>query len=112
MSTHVKRDQIDAIKERVGLDTIVAERGIELKRRGSHLFALCPFHTERTPSFAVNANRDHFHCFGCHLGGDVIDFVMRFDRVSFLEAVRTLAPRARITVSVSEGGEERGDPWR
>ena len=94
MLLRISRERIDAIKSRVDLAQVVAERGIKLQRRGRHLFALCPFHEEKTASFVVTPHRGLFHCFGCGVGGDVIGFLVRYDRVSFPEAVRVLARRA------------------
>ena len=106
MLLRISRERIDAIKARIDLATIVAERGIKLQRRGQHLFALCPFHQERTASFVVTPHRGLFHCFGCGIGGDVIGFVARYDRVSFPEAVRMLARRAGIEVEAEGPGRE------
>jgi DNA primase len=97
MLLRISRERIDAIKARVDLAALVAERGIELRRKGRHLFARCPFHQpDKTPSFVVTPNRGLFHCFGCGLGGDAIGFLVRYDRVSFPEAVRILAARAGV----------------
>ncbi|WCJ58916.1 DNA primase [Fontisphaera persica] len=70
-----------------------------LKRAGANFVALCPFHKEKTPSFNVNPQRQIFHCFGCHKGGDVITFVREYENISFLEAVRRLAERANIPLA-------------
>ena len=67
-----------------------------LKRAGANFVALCPFHKEKTPSFNVNPHRQIFHCFGCHKGGDVFTFVKEYENISFIEAVRRLAERAKI----------------
>jgi DNA primase len=67
-----------------------------LKRNGANFVALCPFHREKTPSFNVNANKQIFHCFGCHKGGDVFAFVKEYENIDFPDAVRRLAERARI----------------
>jgi DNA primase len=69
---------------------------IPLKRAGANFVALCPFHKEKTPSFNVNPQRQIFHCFGCHKGGDVFTFVREYEGLNFLDAVRRLAERARI----------------
>jgi DNA primase len=90
----VSREGIEEIKRRNDLVEVVAEHGIELRKRGRTLFGLCPFHEERTGSFAVSRESGLFHCFGCGVGGDVLGFVVRFDRVSFPEALRRLAVRA------------------
>ena len=90
----VSREGIDEIKRRNDLAEVVTEHGIELKRRGKTLFGLCPFHQEKTASFAVSREAGLFHCFGCGVGGDVIGFVVRFHQVSFPEALKRLADRA------------------
>lgn len=102
MQLHMTREQIDAIKRRTDIAALVASRGLTLKRVGRQLFALCPFHEEKTPSFAVSSERGLFHCFGCGAGGDVIGFVMRFDHVSFPDAVRALADRTDILIKEKE----------
>ena len=67
-----------------------------LKRAGANFRALCPFHKEKTPSFNVNPQKQIFHCFGCHKGGNVFTFVMEFENLPFIDAVRRLAERAKI----------------
>ena len=67
-----------------------------LKRAGANFMALCPFHREKTPSFNVNPAKQIFHCFGCHKGGDVFTFVQEYENLSFMEAAKRLAERARI----------------
>lgn len=69
-----------------------------LKPQGQRLVGLCPFHTERTPSFSVSPAKQLFYCFGCGAGGNVFNFVMRIENLSFVEAVRFLADRAGIRV--------------
>ncbi len=75
---------------------------VPLKRAGASFVALCPFHKEKTPSFHVNPQRQIFHCFGCHKGGDVFTFVREIENISFLEAVRRLAERARIPLEFEQ----------
>jgi len=82
----------------------VVSRYLPLKRAGQTYKALCPFHSEKTPSFFVNPQRQIFHCFGCGVGGDVFSFLMRQDSLTFPEAVRTLAERAGI--ELPEAGRE------
>jgi len=69
---------------------------LPLKRAGANFVALCPFHKEKSPSFNVNPQRQIFHCFGCHKGGDVFTFVREYENLSFIEAVKRLAERANI----------------
>lgn len=75
---------------------------LPLKRAGTNFVALCPFHREKTPSFNVSPSRQIFHCFGCHKGGDVFRFVQDYENITFLEAVRRLAERARITLEFEQ----------
>ena len=79
---------------------------VRLKKRGKNFLGLCPFHTEKTPSFNVSPERQMYHCFGCGVGGNVFTFVMEHEKVSFIEAVRTLAERAGILLP-SEGVEDK-----
>ena len=69
-----------------------------LKRSGTRMVALCPFHNEKSPSFGVNTQRQIFHCFGCGEGGDVIKFVMKYENLSFPEAAKKLADRVGIPI--------------
>ncbi len=96
----------EVIAEVLGRTDIVALIGsyLPLKSAGRTHKALCPFHTEKTPSFTVNPDRQIFHCFGCGEGGDAIGFLMKHERLSFLEAVRLLAERANITLPAQRGG--------
>jgi DNA primase len=69
---------------------------LPLKRAGGNFLALCPFHKEKTPSFNINPHKQIFHCFGCHKGGDVFSFLQEYEGLSFIEAVKRLAERAKI----------------
>lgn len=73
---------------------------VPLKRAAANFVALCPFHKEKTPSFNVNPQRQIFHCFGCHKGGDVFRFLQEYENLSFPEAVRRLADRAKIPLEL------------
>jgi DNA primase len=99
MLLRITREEVQRIKALNSLAAVVAERGIELHGRGLHLFARCVFHPDKSPSFVVTESKGLFHCFGCGVAGDVIGFVMRYDRVSFPEAVRLLARRTGVTLS-------------
>jgi DNA primase len=91
---------LDDIRDRVALSDVVARR-VKLIRRGREHTGLCPFHTEKTPSFTVNDDKGCFHCFGCGAHGDVIGFVMRTEGLSFPEAVERLAGDAGLPMPVS-----------
>ncbi len=73
---------------------------LPLKRAGANFTALCPFHKEKSPSFNVNPQKQIFHCFGCHKGGDVFTFVKEYENIGFVDAVRRLAERAKIPIEL------------
>ena len=87
----VKRQIID----RISIQDVIAEH-VTLKRRGVRWVGLCPFHSEKTPSFTVSPERGLFKCFGCGKGGDVFSFIQLRENVSFMEAMRHLADRAGV----------------
>jgi hypothetical protein len=84
-------DQLIDIARTANLVEVIKARGILLKQKGSDFVACCPFHEEKTPSFKVTPAKNLFHCFGCGAGGDAIEFLKRFDGVSFPKAVQLLA---------------------
>ena len=89
---------IDDVKSRIDIVDLIGE-SVALKRAGRNFRALCPFHTERTPSFHVSPERQTWHCFGaCGTGGDVFSFLMKSQQIEFGEALRILADRAGVTL--------------
>ncbi len=98
---------LDEIRSRVDIVEIVGQ-SVNLKRAGEHWKGLCPFHSEKTPSFTVNPKRGIFHCFGCGVGGDAFGFLMRQDRLGFPEAVRTLAQRSGVELPTQRTPEVEG----
>ena len=76
------------------------------KRSGANLFGLCPFHSEKTPSFSVSPDKQIYHCFGCGKGGGVINFIMEIENLSFPEAVEFLAKRAGMTLPEESNDRE------
>ena len=83
----------DEIKDRSDVVEIIGSY-VTLKRRGKNFTGLCPFHSEKTPSFNVQPVTRTFHCFGCGEKGDVFSFVEKFENMSFVEAAEFLARRA------------------
>ena len=83
----------------------VISQYVTLKRSGRNYFGLCPFHKEKSPSFSVSPDRQYFHCFGCHKGGDVFTFVSEIERISFKEALEFLAEKASIQLPTVENSE-------
>lgn len=88
---------IDDIKFRNPIEDVISSY-IVLKRAGSNYNGLCPFHSEKTPSFTVFPSTQSFYCFGCGAGGDAITFVMRTENLDYMSALRTLASRCGITL--------------
>ena len=81
---------------------------VQLTRKGSNLFGLCPFHSEKTGSFSVSPDKQIYYCFGCKKGGGVVNFIMDEENLTFPDAVRFLAKRAGMEVPEEEGDREAG----
>lgn len=94
-------EKVEEVRDASDLIDVVSDY-VRLKRRGANYFGLCPFHNEKSPSFSVNPGMGIFKCFGCGVGGDVFQFVMRVEKLSFPEAVRTLAEKAGIPLPEQE----------
>jgi DNA primase len=90
---------------------IIGER-VPLKRVGSRYVGRCPFHTEKTPSFSVNANMQIYKCFGCGVSGDVFKFIQEFDHVTFVEAVKWVAERYGIPIPKRTDAGDPDTAWR
>ena len=92
---------LDALVERNPIEEVVGQY-VTLTRKGSNLFGLCPFHSEKTGSFSVAPEKGIYYCFGCHKGGGVINFIMEIESLSYPDAVRFLAKRAGLEVPEDE----------
>ncbi len=93
----ITRQTIDAVLMRTDIQSLIGSY-VSLKRAGSNLRGLCPFHSEKSPSFTVYPNDNSFYCFGCGAGGDQISFVMRAEHLDYPDAIKFLAKRAGINV--------------
>ena len=110
MARRIPDQLIEDIKAANDIVDVISER-IQTKKAGRNYKAVCPFHDEKAPSFNINPERQIYHCFGCGVGGNVITFLMEYEKIGFVEAVRELAQRAGI--AIPEGGgapSEREDP--
>jgi len=102
-------DILEEIKDRIDIVQLISQY-LPLKRAGRNFKALCPFHTEKTPSFTVSPEKQFFHCFGCGASGDIFQFLMRMENVTFPEALERLAEQAGVEIPGGrgeDGGEER-----
>ncbi len=96
-------DQVkQQILEQADIADVISQY-VQLQNRGGRLFGLCPFHKEKTPSFTVNPDRGFYHCFGCGKGGNVIDFVMSIETLTYPEAKRHLASKLGIQIEAHTG---------
>ena len=89
---------IQELIERNEITDVVSQYVRLTKKSGQNLFGLCPFHSEKTPSFSVAPDKQIYHCFGCGKGGSVINFIMEIENLSYPDAVRFLARRASMQV--------------
>ena len=96
---------VDEVRVRNDIVDVISSY-VQLKKKGSNYFGLCPFHNEKSPSFSVNAQRQMFHCFGCGKSGNVITFIMNYENYTFPEAVKLLAERAGVTLPQIEYSQE------
>lgn len=104
-------DAAAAIKERLGVEDVVAEY-VTLKRAGRNFKGLCPFHSEKTPSFMVNPERGIYHCFGCNEGGDILSFVMKMEGLDFRGALELLARKSGVDLAQYGGTSSAGNAQR
>ena len=98
---------LQELAERNPIEEVVGEYVALTKRSGQNLFGLCPFHSEKTPSFSVSPGKQIYHCFGCGKGGSVINFIMEIERLSFPEAVEFLARRAGMPIPEQAADSDR-----
>ncbi|TAN37930.1 MAG: DNA primase [Nitrospirae bacterium] len=105
---------LDDIKSKTDIVDLISGY-VQLKKAGQNWKGLCPFHTEKTPSFTVSQTKQMFHCFGCSTGGDAIAFIMKHEHLSFNEALAVLAKKAGVTLpdgSIDRKGIQRNEKIR
>src|SRR3990170_6348736 len=93
----IAEGKIVEIRERASIVEVISDH-LTLKKMGRNYLGLCPFHSEKTPSFTVNEEKQIFHCFGCGAGGNAITFLMKAGGMSFPDAVTELAKKAGVSI--------------
>jgi len=101
MGEYISQELIDRISQQVDIVQVISEY-VPLTRAGRNYKALCPFHEEKTPSFIVSPEKQVFHCFGCGVGGNAFTFLMKWENVSFPEAVKILGEKVGVSVSLEK----------
>ncbi|MFQ5586564.1 MAG: DNA primase [Thermodesulfobacteriota bacterium] len=97
----IPQETIEEVRLRASIVDVISER-VTLKKRGVNHIGLCPFHSEKTPSFTVSEEKKIFYCFGCQAKGNVVTFLMQYEQLSFPEAVRLLAGRVGVEIPREE----------
>jgi DNA primase len=100
MAGRIPEDIVQRIKDESDIAAVISEY-VGLKKSGKDLKGLCPFHQEKTPSFYVVPSKQFYHCFGCGKGGNVVNFIMDYERLEYPEALRLLAEKAGIEIPAS-----------
>src|SRR5512143_4014342 len=95
---------LDAVLERLNILDIVSQY-VKLRRTGKNFVGLCPFHKEKTASFTVSVEKQIYYCFGCHEGGNAVHFLARYERLSFHEALESLANQLGIKITSKSAGK-------
>jgi DNA primase len=101
MSYH--NNNLEEIKSRLDVVDVISDY-VTLKKAGQNWKGLCPFHSEKTPSFMVNPSKQIFHCFGCGIGGDMFAFLIKYENLSFNEALTILAKKSGVSLRKSQSG--------
>jgi len=104
-------DQLDEIRAKIDIVQFISEY-LPLKKSGRNFKALCPFHSEKTPSFIVSPERQIWKCFGCGLGGDIFKFLMEYEKMEFGEALRFLAKKAGVKLAPYRPGPQEEEKER
>jgi len=115
MTGSIPESVIEKIRENSDIVEVISGY-LSLKKAGRNYKAVCPFHNEKTPSFVVNPDKQIFHCFGCGEGGNVFGFVMKIERINFVDSVKLLAQRSGLNIEFSEKtsreSEEKNEIFR
>ncbi len=106
MTHFIPETILDQIKHSIDIIEVISNH-VRLTKSGKNFKGLCPFHSEKTPSFLVSPEKQIFHCFGCGQGGDIFTFIQQIEKINFPESVRQLASRARISIPTTGPEQEK-----
>ena len=101
----ISEQSIEKVRQAADIIDVVSNY-VELKQRGRNFFGLCPFHSEKTPSFSVNPDKQIYKCFGCGSGGGSINFIMEIENLEFIDAIKSLAQSFNIVLDI-QGGDSK-----
>lgn len=101
----ISESKIEEIRNAANIVDVISEY-VQLRKRGRNYIGLCPFHSEKTPSFTVSDEKQIYHCFGCHNGGNVFKFLMEYKKISFIEAIQELAEQLGIELNFENSFQE------
>lgn len=110
-NNRIPEEFIEEVRTRTDIVEVVSEY-VSIQRKGKNYLGLCPFHSEKTPSFTVTPDKQMFYCFGCHVGGNVFSFVMKKENWSFIESVQNLALRTGMALPEKELTSQERDEQR
>ncbi len=97
----IPESKIEEVRTSASIVDVISEF-VQLRKRGKNYVGLCPFHNEKTPSFTVSEEKQIFHCFGCHAGGNIFKFLMEYRKISFVESIQELAEQFGIEVEYDQ----------
>ena len=107
----ITKDSIENLKNHLDIVDVVSQF-IELKKSGANFKACCPFHGEETPSFVVSPQKQIYHCFGCGVGGDSINFVMEYEKLSYPEALEKLASMYNVSLNYDDSNNQKKQDFK
>ena len=101
MDLYYSEETIEEVRSASDIVDVVSSY-VKIQKRGAQYMGLCPFHNEKTPSFSVSPSKQMYYCFGCGAGGNVITFIMQYENLTFIEALKFLAERSNIALPQKE----------
>ncbi|GHT51052.1 hypothetical protein FACS1894102_6870 [Spirochaetia bacterium] len=104
----ISEETINEVQSRLDAVAVISDY-VQLEKKGGRFWGRCPFHNEKTPSFTVDPDKKSYYCFGCHVGGNIVNFLMELDKINFPQAIEKLAKRFGVPIIHSDGGVDISD---